>query len=262
MLVGLSALTPMLRLTASADAAVTPPEEIQAIQAAQIESSGSTGSATRGPVKTFLQSLDYNRDESSKIISRNIESIRSDAKLYNVPDWMIATIIYVETAQGIPGAWRWNDTASRDLFVNIGRPTSMGVMQVRQDPDELGLESHWQRMMYASDYQRDESRQIDDGTRHLQAVLTQSNRLGDQDADAFQWSTHKLAVIAHEYNVGPDNWRGTDWEEAIPNDYGTLFIKYLPSAYRDLYGNDLSAWPLMEVPEELLKPADEGLTGF
>lgn len=255
LMAGFVALTPMLRLTASAESEMTlPPEEIQAIQLAQSQSGGSL-QTPRGPVKEFLQSLDYNRDEATEIVTRNAESIRADAKLYNVPDWMIATVIYVETAQGLPGAWRWNDAASRDLFVNIGRPTSMGVMQVRQDPEELGLETHWQRMMFASDYEQNESWQIDDGARHLQAVLNQQNRLGGRDATAFQWSTHKLAVVAHEYNVGPSNWRGTEWEEAIPNDYGELFNKYLPTAYRALYGEDLSAWPLMEVPEELLTPA-------
>jgi hypothetical protein len=208
------------------------------------------------PQVSFIQSLDYNRHESSEIVRRNAAAIREASRNTGVPDWMIATIIYVETAQGVPGAWRWNDVASRDLFVSVGRPTSMGVMQVKQNPEELGLESHWQRMEYARLYEADESAQIADGAAKLRQVLEQSNRLGQTPPDTFQWSNHKLSVIAHEYNTGPVSWRGTEWQQAEPGPYGDLFVKFLPFAFQDLYGTNLTDWPLLDLPVELLPPTE------
>ncbi len=246
---GLVIWTPTLNTEAQASADLKP---LPDAYTQQFEISADASPNSNGRVKTFLQSLDYNREESREIVARNAETIRYASTAYGVPDWMIAGIIYVETAQGIPGAWRWNDSASRDLFIGFGRPTSMGVMQVRQNPDEIGLEDHWQRMAFARTYQEDESIQILDGARHIQEVLQQKNRIGSNPVNDFQWSTHKLAVIAHEYNTGPINWRATTWEEAQTYDYGELFVKFLPQAYKALYGNDLSAWPLLEVPEELL----------
>lgn len=212
------------------------------------------------PLKRFMQSLDYNRPESREIVRRNADTIRLAARVNKVPDWMIATIIYVETAQGIPNAWHWNDAASRDLFVGFGRKTSMGVMQVQQDPADLGLSDHWQRMMFAQSYRGDETLQIFDGAAHLAAVLRQSNRLGRSDGDGFHWSRHKLRVVAHEYNAGPPNWRGTDWDDAVPLEYGELFIKFLPDAYDALYEGDLSDWPLPEIPKELRQLAEQEAT--
>lgn len=254
-LLGLSCLafcTPTLNHLAVADASLPELDSHFAINPAGIPYDTTVYNDHPDTVKAFLQTLDYNREESREIVARNADNIREASRVYNVPDWMIATIIYVETAQGIPGAWRWNDSASRDLFISIGRPTSMGIMQVQQNPDDIGLENHWQRMMFANAYQEDEFGQILDGTHHLQDVLRQPNRLGTSSPLTFQWSTHKLAVIAHEYNTGPSNWRNTRWDDAKPLDYGQLFVKFLPDAYRTLYGNDLSAWPLLEVPEELL----------
>jgi hypothetical protein len=251
---GLVIWTPTLNIQAAAnsDIPTLPPEYTQ-----QFELDPISGTNSKPGVKAFLQTLDYNREESREIVTRNADTIKYASHAYGVPDWMIAGIIYVETAQGIPGAWRWNDSASRDLFIGFGRPTSMGVMQVRQNPEELGLEDHWQRMSFARTYQEDESIQILDGARHIQDVLKQDNRLGSRNASDFQWSTHKLAVIAHEYNTGPINWRNTTWEEAIPSSYGELFTKFLPDAYQALHGTDLTTWPLPEVPEELLNQEPE-----
>ncbi|MFM9874410.1 MAG: hypothetical protein ACKVQS_13220 [Fimbriimonadaceae bacterium] len=248
---GLIVWTPTLNFEAIASSDIP---ELPEAYLQQFQTSSDLQTESKPGVKDFLQSLDYNREESREIVTRNAEAIQSASAAYSVPDWMIAGIIYVETAQGIPGAWRWNDSASRDLFVGFGRPTSMGVMQVRQNPDELGLKDHWQRMMFARTYTEDEEIQINDGAKHLQAVLQQSNRLGSTSANDFQWSTHKLAVIAHEYNTGPTNWRNTTWDEAIPSTYGELFTKFLPDAYQALHGTDLTNWPLPEVPEELLNP--------
>lgn len=231
--------TPTVYFPAAADATLPAPVDAVATD------------YTPNPLKSFLQSLDYNRDEARSIVERNRDDIQLAARAFNVPDWMIASIIYVETAQGIPGAWRLNDSASRDLFIGFGRKTSMGVMQVQQDPDKLGLEDHWQRMNYARTYQANETMQILDGARHLQAALTQSNRLAGHNPNDYRWTTHKLAVIAHEYNTGPINWRNTTWEEAQPLDYGDLFTKFLPDAYHALHGNDLTEWPLLYIPEEL-----------
>lgn len=248
---GLVIWTPTLnfKAMASADIPELPEEYLQ-----QFQTSTDWPTSSKPGVKTFLQSLDYNREESREIVTRNADAIRSASQAYGVPDWMIAGIIYVETAQGIPGAWRWNDSASRDLFIGFGRPTSMGIMQVRQSPDDLGLEDHWQRMAFARSYTENEEAQIIDGAKHLREVLLQQNRLGTASASDFQWSTHKLAVIAHEYNTGPINWRATTWEEAEPSSYGELFTKFLPDAYQALHENDLTTWPLPEVPEELLQP--------
>jgi|GEM_PF-3599214 len=253
---GLIIWTPTLNFEAAANSELPelPPEYTQ-----QFELTQASGNGSKSGVKTFLQSLDYNREESRGIVERNADTIRYASHAYGVPDWMIAGIIYVETAQGIPGAWRWNDSASRDLFIGFGRPTSMGVMQVRQNPEELGLEDHWQRMAFARTYQEDESIQILDGARHIQEVLLQEKRLGSTPVSQFQWSTHKLAVIAHEYNTGPVNWRNTTWEEAEPSSYGELFTKFLPDAYQALHGTDLTDWPLPEVPEELLNQTEESL---
>jgi len=210
----------------------------------------------KNPVNDFLRSLDFNKTESREIVERNLEAIQLASKAYDVPDWMIATIIYVETAQGLPNAWRWNDSASRDLFVGFGRRTSMGVMQVQQNPEEIGLDNHWQRMMFARNYQASEDQQIFDGTRHIAAVLSQPNRIEYRTNPDFIWSTHKLRVVAHEYNSGPVNWKHTTWEEARPHEYSELFIKFLPDAYRAIHGNDLTEWPLLDVPEELLTPIE------
>ncbi len=246
--------TPVITLQASSDAekAMTPATHvIPSEPGSQVEQLGPH------PIKRLFPSLDFNQRESRAIVQRNSENIRLAAKANKVPDWMIATIIYVETAQGIPSAWRWNDAASRDLFVGLGKKTSMGVMQVQQDPVDIGLSDHWQRMMFAQNYRSDESLQIFDGAAHLAAVLRQQNRLGPEGQSEFQWSHHKLRVVAHEYNSGPPNWRGTEWEEAVPLDYGDLFIKFLPDAYDALYQGDLSEWPLPEIPEELLVPQSD-----
>lgn len=241
--------TPSINLQASADHLDETEDLVTSIPV-------QTDSDNKNIVKDFLRSLEFNKSESKEIVQRNVEAIRLASKAYDVPDWMIATIIYVETAQGIPAAWRWNDSASRDLFVGFGRRTSMGVMQVQQNPEELGLDDHWQRMMFAREYQANEDLQILDGANHIAAVLNQPKRNDCRKPD-FVWSTHKLQVVAHEYNTGPINWKDTEWRDAITYEYGALFTKFLPDAYRALYGNDLSEWPLLDVPEELLIPIEE-----
>ncbi len=237
-------IAPMLFWAPDFSKARTDASQLLELSQATALADGSAEGYEIHPVKAALQSLEFNVPEAEQIVAENRNTIIRVSRAYGVPAWMVAGIIYVETAQGVPSAWHWNDSASASVFTAGARPASIGIMQVRQDPSEMGLDHPMERAMFAAQYREDVTTQIVDGSRHLAAVLAQPNRLGPDyraQRGMVPYTEKMLRTIAHEYNSGPDNWKGTSFEDAVPLDYGELFMRYLPRAYEALYREDFPA---------------------
>lgn len=218
-----------------------------------------------GPLPPGLEGwsldLDLNTAESRAIVQRNRHAIELASRAYAVPAWLIAGVIFVETGQGLPGAWTWNEMGSRQKFI-VGQPASLGVMQVRYDPAELGLESISERKAFVDLFTQDETWQILAGARRLADVLAQENRFGPSyraQVMAHEWTQKDVRTVAHEYNSGPPHWKGTTWEEAQPLGYGEAFWKFLPEAYKALTDQPLPN-PLRsacEIPASVFEPWEQ-----